>query len=126
MCRPEFFCWPAMFFVGPEGGNINLQESLDIFGKHQPPFVTHPNGEIRPTLLDGVPEANTYQTFNTFYYWILQYDLIRQWIIGEGPYNLDFTWMHPLYTHGFTKPWADAAFRRAFGISLDDFKIGPL
>ena len=56
---------------------------------------------------------------------MLQYDLISQWIVGDGPYDLDFTWMHPLYTSAFTKPWADKAFKEHFGVSLDDFKVGP-
>ncbi|MEI8044742.1 MAG: hypothetical protein WCL11_25245 [Verrucomicrobiota bacterium] len=123
--RPEFFCWPAMYFVERKGADVDLQASLDMFNKHQPPFVAHPNGEIRPALFQGISEKNMYETFNTFYHWILQYDLISQWVVGDGPYDLDFTWMHPLYTPAFTRPWADRAFKNLFGISLDDFKIGP-
>jgi hypothetical protein len=121
--RPEFFCWPAMFMVHRAEANVNLDESLKIFHKHQPPFLAHPSGEIRPALFEGVSEKNTYETFNTFYYWILQYDLMRQWIIRPGMYDLDFTWMHPLYTPEFTKPWADKAFKEHFGVSLDDFHL---
>jgi hypothetical protein len=123
--RPEFFCWPAMYFAERKGADVNLQESLEMFNRHQPPFVAHPNGEIRPALVQGVSEQNLYETFNNFYHWVLQYDLISQWIVGDGPYDLDFTWMHPLYTSAFTKPWADKAFKEHFGVSLDDFKVGP-
>jgi hypothetical protein len=120
---PEFFCWPAMHFVERKGADVNLQETLEIFNRHQPPFVAHPDGEIRPALFQGMSEKNLYKTFNTFYYWILEYDLISQWIVGDGPFDLDFTWMHPLYTPSFTKPWADDAFKRHFGISLDKFNV---
>jgi hypothetical protein len=48
---------------------------------------------------------------------------MRQWIIRPGMYDLDFTWMHPLYTPEFTKPWADKAFKEHFGVSLDDFHL---
>lgn len=121
--RPEFFCWPAMFFTERSGANVNLQESLDLFGRHQPPFIAHPNGEIRPALFKGVSEVNIYQTFNSFYYWVLIYDLVNQWIGRRGPFDLDFSWMHPLYTSKFTKPWADKAFREHFEVSLDDFNV---
>ena len=121
--RPEFFCWPAMFFSERKGANVDLKESLEIFNKHQPPFITHPNGEIRPALFQGVSEANIYKTFNDFYHWVLEYHLINQWIAKDGPFDLDFTWMHPLYTPSFTKPFADKAFKERFGVSLDDFSI---
>jgi hypothetical protein len=121
--RPEFFCWPAMYLTERGCECVNLDESLEIFNRHQPPFVAHPNGEIRPALFEGISEANIYETFNAFYYGILQYHLVNQWIVGDGPHDLDFTWMHPLYTPAFTKPWADKAFQNLFGISLDDFKF---
>jgi len=121
--RPEFFCWPAMFLVERQGADVDLKDSLSIFDKHQPPFILHPSGEIRPAIFQGTPEGNTYKTFNSFYYWILQYDLVEQWIIKPGPFQLDFTWMHPIYTPAVTKPFADRGFRENFGISLDDFSI---
>lgn len=126
MRRPEFFCWPAMFFAERKGADVNLRETLEMFNRHQPPFVTHPNGEIRPALFQGIPAENIYETFNAFYYWVLTYDLINQWIVDDGPFDLDFTWMHPLYTPTFTKPWADKAFKEHFGVSLDDFNAGSV
>jgi len=103
--------------------NVDLSESLKLFNKHQAPFLTHPSGEIRPALFEGVPEENIYGTFNNFYYWILQYALVNQWIVRSGPYDLDFTWMHPLYSPQFTKPWADKSFKEMFGVSLNDFAL---
>ena len=119
--RPEFFCWPAMFLVERDRP-IDMDDSLTLFHRHQPPFLMHPNGEIRPALFENVPEKNIYDTFNNFYYWMLQYDLIRQWIVSPGPFELDFTWMHPLYTADFTEKWAEKAFQDLFGVSLSDFR----
>jgi hypothetical protein len=68
-----------------------------------------------------VPEANIYKSFNDFYHWLLEYNLINQWIVDDGPFDLDFTWMHPLYNPSFTKPFADKAFKDRFGVSLDEF-----
>jgi hypothetical protein len=123
--RPEFFCWPAMYLVERKGADVNLQESLEIFNKHQPPFLVHPNGEIRPALYQGVSEKSLYDTFNSFYQWVLLYDLIRQWIIEDGPYDLDYTWMHPRYTAEFCRPWAGRGFREHFGVALEDFNLAP-
>jgi len=119
--RPEFFCWPAMYLVERKGADVNLKDSLEIFDKHQAPFLTHPSGEIRPAIFQGIPEQNTYKTFNSFYKWMLQYELIEQWIMQPGPFKLDFTWMHPLYTSDFAKPFADKAFKELFDTSLDQF-----
>ena len=121
--KPEFFCWPAMFLTERSNAEVNLHESLEIFHMHQPPFLAHPSGEIRPALFQGVSEAALYETFNSFYRWVLVYDLINQWTVRDGPYDLDFTWMHPLYTPTVTKPFAERSFVDHFGISLDSFHL---
>jgi hypothetical protein len=112
-----------MFLTQRVDATVDLAASLKLFNKHQAPFLTHPNGEIRPALFEGVPEKNIYQAFNSFYYWILQYELVNQWIVRPGAFNLDFTWMHPRYSPQFTKPWADKAFKANFGVSLNDFVL---
>lgn len=121
--RPEFFCWPAMHFVGADKSPYSLEESLEIVKRHQPLFTASFDGEIRPSLFAGKPEGNVQQTFNDFYRWNLLYDVVRQWIIADGPLNYDYTWLTPNYRPSETKPWVDEMFFEALGFQPDDFLL---
>jgi hypothetical protein len=121
--RPEFFCWPAVHFVGSRQFNPDLDASTSLWQRHQPLFTSSVSGEIRPTLLPGRSEEKIYQTFNSFYSWCILYDLVRQWIVTDGPFNYDYTWLTPRYTPEVTKPWVSNTFERTFNIGLDEFEL---
>ncbi len=120
---PEFFCWPAMHFVEGATANVNLAESMALFGRHQPLFIADMDGEIRPFLVKGREESKVYQTFNNFYYTNALYHMVRQWTVEDGPFDYDFTWLTPKYTPQVSKPWVDALFKKMFGVSPDSFQF---
>jgi hypothetical protein len=122
MQAPEFFCWPAMHMVQTPASEVDLLRSMKFFGRHQPLFTADLNGEIRPSLFQDREEAKIYQTFNDFYAWIVQYDMIRQWIIIDGPFNYDYTWLTPKYSTDMTKHWVDKHFKNTFHVAPDDFE----
>jgi len=121
--RPEFFAWPAMHFVEVAKPGIDLDESLVLFGRHQPLFIADMDGEIRPALVKGREESKVYQTFNDFYYSNVLYHMVRQWIVEDGPFDYDFTWLTPRYTAQFTKSWADTLFTKVFNTPPDSFEL---
>lgn len=123
--RPEFFCWPAMFMADHGMWSVNLNDSLRLFSRHQPLFIATLDGEIRPALFADRPMENVYQAFNDFYMWIVQYDLVDQWIIRDGEFDLDFTKLSPGLTPDNAKPHIDQHFRDLWGVSLDDFVLIP-
>ena len=103
---------------------VDLQRSMELFGRHQPLFTADLDGEIRPSLFKDRDEAKIYLTFNDFYGWNVLYDLVRQWTVTDGPFNYDYTWLTPKHPADVTKPWVDARFKNVFDVSLDDFKHG--
>jgi len=121
---PEFFCWPAMHMVETPASGVDLQRSMELFGRHQPLFTADLDGEIRPSLFKDRDEAKIYQTFNDFYGWNVLYDLVRQWTVTDGPFNYDYTWLTPRYSAAVIKPWVNTRFKDVFNFSLDDFKHG--
>jgi hypothetical protein len=120
--RPDFFAWPAMHFVGGAKPNVDLNESLMLFARHQPLFIADMDGDIRPSLVTGREESEVYRTFNDFYYLNVLYHMVRQWIVEDGPFDYDFTWLTPKYTPQFTKPWVDALFTKFFNTPPDSFE----
>ena len=121
--RPEFFCWPAMHFVENPVTTPDLDESLALWQRHQPLFLADLEGEIHPVLHQGRDESGIEKTFNNFYSWNIVYDLVSQWIVSEGPFDLDYTWLTPNYTTEVVGPLASEKFRESFGVGLDEFNI---
>jgi hypothetical protein len=121
--HPEFFCWPAMHFVSNLVVQPDLDKSMRLWNRHEPLFFADLQGEIRPILVQGRDESSIYRTFNRFYTWNALYDIVRQWIISDEPFNYDYRWLTPNYSLDKMKRWVSTAFADAFGASLDDFEL---
>jgi hypothetical protein len=120
--RPEFFCWPAMHMVSNPTAEPDLEGTMAIWNRHEPVFVADLQGEIRPVLKKGATEANIYKTFHSFYGWNVMYDIVRQWIISDEPFDFDYTWLTPQYSADEMRGWVSPIFEQAFGARLDDFE----
>lgn len=51
------------------------------------------------------------------------YELTEQWLLGDGPFNCDFSWMSDNYNQEVFGNWADESFKATYGVSLSDFEI---
>jgi hypothetical protein len=123
LAHPEFFCWPAMHLGDSRIVQPDLNKSMRLWNRHAPIFYADLSGEIRPILVQGRSASNIQSTFNRFYTWNVLYDIIRQWIISDVPFNYDYAWLTPKYTLNEKKEWASMTFKHAFGVSLDDFEL---
>jgi hypothetical protein len=118
---PHFFCWPAMFLVEHDLWDVDLFQGSKIFARHLPMFVATLDGKIRIAPLEKTPTPDHSRTFNAFYGWVIQYDLVDQWIARQGPFDLTFTDIHPTFVPETIKPIAEAIFAELWGVALDDF-----
>ncbi len=121
--HPEFFTWPGVWFVDREDEKLPLEEALQTFNRNVPLFVDAPDGEIRPSLIPGKAEANIYETFSQFYMWNANYNMIRQWIVEDGPFKLDFGWLTKRYTKDEMHSWATDIFSKSFGVKPSEFTL---
>ena len=51
------------------------------------------------------------------------YDLTRQWILKDGPFEYDYGWLSQSHTNDELADWVKGAFERLYGVSPDDFEI---
>jgi hypothetical protein len=120
---PHFFCWPAMFLVNHGMWDVDLARTEQLFRPHLPLFVGDLEGEIQLALPHAAVDDVVVENFNDFYRWVIQYDLLDQWIAKDGPFDLDFSDIHPALTPEVVKPLAETTFSEFWGVSLDDFVI---
>jgi len=68
-------------------------------------------------------DAAVHATFEKFYGNVGLYDLTRQWILRDGPFEIDLEWLSQNYNQADADEWATRVMQRAFGVSIEDFEI---
>jgi len=121
--NPEFFCWPGIWMTEFKEGGINLERSLSLFDEHKALFLDKEDGDVYPRTFPNHDEVLVQKTFNNFYSWIIVYELIRQWLVESGEFDLDFSWLTSKYSQVELEGWASSQFEQAFGVSISQFNI---
>jgi hypothetical protein len=120
--HPELLVWPGAY-SGREQTVVPVEQIVDTFAAHEPLFVEDDTGTVRSNIIAGRDREAMSETFTQFYAFNATYQLVREWIIRDGPFELDFDWLAPQHTPAEIKDWAEDEFHRAFGVHLGDFAL---
>ena len=107
--RPEVLCWPGAWLAGERAS----ADGEAIFRRNCALFVDKEEDDgIFPAELPDRNSAIVHDTFNKFYGWIVNYDLISQWIVAEGPFKYEYEWLSTAHNPAEVKDWsANVIFR---------------
>ena len=95
-----------------------------IFRRNGALFVDKENDHgIFPTELLDRDSAIVHETFNKFYDWFVNYDLISQWIIAGGPFKYEYEWLSTTHDPEDVRDWAAKGFEHVFGVHPGKFEI---
>ena len=73
--------------------------------------------------LKGFPDAIEAGLLDNFYMWVSMYEMTRQWLVDEGPFEYDYNWLTSKFTSAEIKAWADSGFEKSTGVHPDTFSI---
>ena len=79
--------------------------------------------DVYPRLVPGKDEKTLQSLLDTFYTWVSMYEMTRQWLIDDGPFDYDYGWLTSKFTNSEIKGWADNAFKRGTGVHPDAFLV---
>lgn len=120
--RPEFFCWPGACMTG--AGPV--ETTKEIWLRHLSLFTDRGDKPgVYPRRWPGRDDKAIKQMFDRFYGTMALYDLTRQWILRDGPFERDFKWLFENYSQEKADAWANDTFQTVYGVTLDDFEILP-
>lgn len=120
VARPEFFCWPGRWMVG---GGANDQE-MGLWLRHLSLFSDRGDKPgVYPRKWPDRDEKTVKVMFERFYGTMALYDVTRQWILRDGPFVCDYTWLLENYSQEHVDAWVNDSFRQVYGVSLKDFEI---
>ncbi|MFQ3246608.1 MAG: hypothetical protein ACI9SP_003261 [Arenicella sp.] len=117
--NPEFFCWPGIYTTGDKC----TPNYITLFDEHQALFSDDEDGDIYPKRFKDKDDIRVSQAFDEFYVSIVNYDLVRQWVIETGEFKYDFFWLTSKYSLEDGKKWAISNFENMIGISPESFEI---
>ena len=121
--NPEFFCWPGYWSTGERKNGIDLKTAEKLFDNHRAFFCDDVDGDIYPRTFPDKDEATVHKIFNEFYSWNITYELTRQWIVQEGEFNYNISWLTSKYSKSENDAWVCARFKDAYGVDPTLFKI---
>jgi len=120
--NPQFFCWPGMW-LADRPGVWTVENARQLFSRHEALFMDGPDGSIYPRVLPQTDSDTISNTFNNFYAVVTSYELTRQWMVEDGPFDFDFSWLTTQYPQEQLKKWASDAFEVSFGTRPEAFKV---
>lgn len=120
---PQFFCWPGVCMTENVFNTLSLGIAETLFHCHEALYVNDVNNIVQFTISEKYPIDNMKETFNDFFAWNCSYDMVRQWIIKDGPFSYDLEWLTTNYPDDMAKQWADRTFEQIFKVNPDEFKI---
>ena len=77
---------------------------------------------IYPRDIPGKDRESVFRTLNTFYGNSLVYDLTRQWILQDGPFKYDYSWLTEQPSEKYAE-WAKKQFELLYGAHPDHVNI---
>ncbi len=116
---PHLFCWAGVWAAGKKCS----EEFMELFLEHQSLFSDKADGDIYPRSFPDKEEKIVQKTFDSFYSWNTSYDLCRQWIVDEGPFNYDYFWLTSKHSMEELSQWAKRNFEAAYKVNPDEFEI---
>lgn len=118
--NPQFFCWPGAYLAG----HNEAFDTKAIWLRHLSLFSDHAEKDgVYPRKWPNRSEASIKTTFERFYGSMALYELTEQWILEDGPFDCDFSWMSDNYNQEVFRNWANESFKAAYGVDLCDFEI---
>ena len=117
--RPDFFCWAGYWLTHATGST-----EFDLWMYHLSLFSDKEHdGRLFARKTRNHEEGKVMEVFNQFFAAIALYDLTRQWVIQNGPFTLNYSWLIlPSQEEDFNEK-ISSIFQKHYGARLEDFAV---
>lgn len=122
LASPQFFCWPGMCLTNYRQP-LPPETVVSLFSEHQALFLDRADRDVYPRRVPGKDEMTLQRLLDEFYVWVSMYEMTRQWLVEDGPFEYDYLWLTSKFTSSEIKAWADNNFQIGTGVHPDVFSI---
>lgn len=118
--HPEFFCWSGAWMSGSRVS----ETSQSLFLRHLSLFTDKEDSDaVFPRLMPDKDYEGLMEMFNTFFVNNMLYDITRQWVIHDGPFQYDFEWLSQEYKTTEVEESVMNNLAKIYGFKPDDMEI---
>ncbi|KWB39337.1 hypothetical protein WL34_11420 [Burkholderia cepacia] len=115
--RPEFFCWAGYWLTHATGS-----AELDLWMYHLSLFSDQEHdGRLFARKTRNHDESKVLEVFNQFFAAVVLYDLTRQWVLQNGPFTSDYSWLILPHQEEEFNEKISALFQKHYGARLEAF-----
>ncbi len=87
---PEFFCWTGFHLAK----SSDYLKDSELWLKHSCPFADKEDDNgVFVREVPGVEADEVLAAYNQFYASCLTFDMTRQWVLSDGPFEYDYSWL---------------------------------
>ncbi|MDH3998217.1 MAG: hypothetical protein OET90_05205 [Desulfuromonadales bacterium] len=116
---PEFFCWTG-YWLTIGGG----ERQRELWLKHLSLFSDKADdGALFPRNYPGRNREDIQEVFNQFFAANILYDLSKQWVLKQGSFQLDYSWLTSSANNPSFEERVNDLFRKHYGVGLDEFTL---
>lgn len=119
---PHFLCWPGFWSSVYMAPKEEAERFTKVFIEHESLFRLKPDGAVYPRVFPGKDQSSVYQAFNDFYSFSMLYEIIDEWVMREGEWDHDLSWVSAKYDRKEVIAAVDRLFRHQFGVGLSEFE----
>ena len=121
--EPHFFCWPGYWSSLHNGSEESAEKFTRIFVEHESLFRLKPDGAVYPRLFPNKDQSALSTAFNAFYSFSMLYEVIDEWVMLEGDWEHDVSWVSALHDRTEVIDAVDRLFQGQFGVRLAEFEV---
>ncbi len=122
LTSPHFFCWPGMCLTSYRQP-LDPAAVVSLFSEHEALFLDRADRDVYPRLVPGKDQKTLQRLLDDFFGWVSTYEMTRQWLVEDGPFNYDYGWLTSKFNQSQIKAWADGNFQLISGLQPDNFSI---
>jgi hypothetical protein len=118
--HPEFFCW-AGHWLTKQGDSTR-----ELWLGHLS-LATDRRDEktLYPRLRPGIEERVVSEVFNQFFASVILFDLTKQWVLKEGGFDMDYSWLTAQSSEPEFMERVAGVFERHYGVNPNQFRPIP-
>lgn len=117
--HPEFFCWSGYWLARDAGGTTR-----ELWLKHLSLFSDKGDDDaLFARMLPNREKEDVLEAFNQFFAAIIFYDLTKQWVLRDGPFQLDYSWLSSASENDEFIRRVNDVFRKHYGVDTGRFTL---
>lgn len=70
--------------------SLDSETVISLFSEYEALFLDRADRDVYPRLVPGKDDKTVQRLLDNFYIWVSMYEMTRQWLVEDGPFDYDY------------------------------------